>query len=1428
MKILQVHTFFQNYLSEFYQRHPHLVQAPFKDQVAALSTDGYSGAHIIAPSLEQLGCQTHLVISSCLPAQIQWLRETGQVLRHQQNWEFEIVKKQVEYYQPDVLYITHAIGLDSRFIRTLSWKPRLVIGWWGANIPQGTDWREFDVLLSNSKTILYLARKLGAKAVEWYYPGFPQYLAQNGAGEPKEWDLVFCGTLSRDHLRRYDYIKKIVKIARERADDFSLGLFISPIHIQLDPEIDRYNHGVRWGMDMYRTLKKARVAINIDIDGEENEAGNMRVFEVTGMGSFLLTEYHRDIETYFRPGIEIETFRDFSELMEKTDYYLQHPDQRETIAQNGQARCFRDYSLARRAKDFLMMINKHIQQKAPAAIPYEDTRTAFLETIIAPEIKDDKFYYAIQKIVKEEDIQTVLEIGSSAGAGSTEAFVSGIRDNAKQPTLYCMEISRSRFARLQRKYQDNALVKCYNVSSVPVDQFPSEAEIIQFYRTQRSVLNNYPLDRVLGWLRRDIQYVKESGVPGNGIQQIKQDNGIVDFDVVLIDGGEYTGKAELDEIYGAGIIMLDDIKGYKNYDNFMRLKADPTYTLIDLEPDVRHGYAIFRRVGKVAGRDIKIAEDYDHAGTRIDTESEFSKMIEQIFREKRPQKIIETGTYLGTGTTRIIADALRRLNIKDATFFTIEVNPDYHRTALQNLASQGLTPLVTPLNGVSIPRRMLPELRDIEAQCVNHIEFDGIFVDHQEKQRSMLYFKETDFRQVPDDLLDKCLEHFDYRPDFVLLDSAGHMGNIEFHYVIDKLKKPCIIALDDIDHIKHHKSFLQMQKDPRFTFIAVSREKFGFCIAEFTPGDPSAPQTVSRDDPAVIDKSFISSMGEAAAYISTLRLEKMFLDDLLSITYLSEDRSAWKPEPVIRSMPYRGLNGNREAYAAYAEKYDAQPNSPAALGELRDRVRQCGYPYRHQYIVVYGDQPYIRHGRPWAAILRNLYGNIAVPVVRVLFKPGFDQWRITPPSDARPLVLDVEATRNILFIRLDAIGDTVLAAAVLPHLKSRFPRARICVLCQKHVAEIYEAIPQVDDVMAIDKLRAYRDETHLAGIVSQLQHQAFDLALHTTWSREPIGDYLTISSQARRTVGLLGDHCNLPAAVMEKHNAFYSHLIPSPGEHRPELVRLRDFLNGLGNPCDHPGDHLVGDHLVPEFPLTPGDVEFANAFFERNRLDPSKTMILIAGTLTSNRTYDAYGSALDPICRDGGFSVVALGSQKDWKLSQHNLDAIGGRTFNLCGRTSIRQAAALIKPSRLVVGAETGLAHIACAVGTPNVVLLGGGHFGRFMPYTPLTAVACLPLDCYYCNWHCKHTRPHCVWDIQPEVIRTAVLESLAGPSEAIRIFTQDTSLRPPGENGPAWKFPDHLIHWDNVEIRPVSGMAEQHRPDSRTPMESANMGVNP
>lgn len=216
-----------------------------------------------------------------------------------------------------------------------------------------------------------------------------------------------------------------------------------------------------------------------------------------------------------------------------------------------------------------------------------------LDKIIPPEIKNDAFYKAIYELSLKEPIHTILEIGSSSGQGSTQAFVSGMSKNPFRPTLFCMEVSKTRFAALKKYYEYQPSVICYNVSSIPIEMFPKKEEVILFYKTIKTNLNNYPLNKVLAWLDRDIDYIQANNVYQNGIIQIKKENQIEYFDMVLIDGSEFTGNAEFALVYGAKFILLDDIKTFKNYKNHRTLLLDPNYELLKIDLNLRNGFSIF-------------------------------------------------------------------------------------------------------------------------------------------------------------------------------------------------------------------------------------------------------------------------------------------------------------------------------------------------------------------------------------------------------------------------------------------------------------------------------------------------------------------------------------------------------------------------------------------------------------------------------------------------------------------------------------------------------------------------------------------------------------------------------------------------------------------------------------------------------------------
>lgn len=112
----------------------------------------------------------------------------------------------------------------------------------------------------------------------------------------------------------------------------------------LSPLVQNLNQPALWAHDMLRLLRSSKIVVNIDIDAFGAQPPNMRLIEATGAGAFLLTPHHPELDKFFEPGAEVETFRNANELISKIQYYLADSNAREQIARKGQERCLRDHS----------------------------------------------------------------------------------------------------------------------------------------------------------------------------------------------------------------------------------------------------------------------------------------------------------------------------------------------------------------------------------------------------------------------------------------------------------------------------------------------------------------------------------------------------------------------------------------------------------------------------------------------------------------------------------------------------------------------------------------------------------------------------------------------------------------------------------------------------------------------------------------------------------------------------------------------------------------------------------------------------------------------------------------------------------------------------------------------------------------------------
>jgi 2-polyprenyl-3-methyl-5-hydroxy-6-metoxy-1,4-benzoquinol methylase len=348
MKLLQLHTLYDPYIQQFYRRNPRLLLECFEKQNNAVLQDGYGAVHMVTPVLNRMGYEASVVFGNCLYSQARWLDENQKKIDDTRNWTRDIVRVQMETIRPDIVYATDSETFDSHFFEGVAWKPRVTIGWRGAPAAPGTDWSSFDVMLSHLTLCRDRAKQLGARSTRFFFPGFPSFIAVAVQNEQKRYDVVFTGQWTAAHKERNALLHALALEAEKKR--FSLGLFLSAKE-DVPPLIKKYNQGAQWGMDMYRVLRAGRIVINAEADFAGGEGGNMRLFETTGVGSFLLTQHLSNIDRYFMPGCEIETYANAGEMIEKIAFYLDHAEERNRIAHKGQDRCFKEYSLEQRVHE---------------------------------------------------------------------------------------------------------------------------------------------------------------------------------------------------------------------------------------------------------------------------------------------------------------------------------------------------------------------------------------------------------------------------------------------------------------------------------------------------------------------------------------------------------------------------------------------------------------------------------------------------------------------------------------------------------------------------------------------------------------------------------------------------------------------------------------------------------------------------------------------------------------------------------------------------------------------------------------------------------------------------------------------------------------------------------------------------------------------
>ncbi|RRA98718.1 hypothetical protein [Larkinella rosea] len=242
---------------------------------------------------------------------------------------------------------------------------------------------------------------------------------------------------------------------------------------------------------------------------------------------------------------------------------------------------------------------------------------------------------------------------------------------------------------------------------------------------------------------------------------------------------------------------------------------------------------------------MKRYTEHTHFSISMSTDERFKQTLRNLFRQHRISYIIESGTFIGTGSTRTIAQAIPK-NRPPESYFTVEANLAFHTLSRFNLMRWNF---IKPLWGNTIARQDAVRFIQQDEALHHHERYPDVYIDTTDNPvqfytdevegrlgnnliiNLVAWFGNT-FLTRRENLLKELLQQYGHEKPLVILDSAGGMGWLEYQTVRDTLRgKPYWLILDDIHHLKHFRSFEDVKTRADFRIIDSSLQH-GWLVAE--------------------------------------------------------------------------------------------------------------------------------------------------------------------------------------------------------------------------------------------------------------------------------------------------------------------------------------------------------------------------------------------------------------------------------------------------------------------------------------------------------------------------------------------------------------------------------------------------------------------
>ena len=369
VKILKLSFYYADYLNYFYNLN-NTTKLSYENHQNLIFNDRFGWSDSFKDVFKTKNINVEEIIVNDIFLQKKWINENNSKKIDIKNWQIEILKMQLDYYRPEYIFLNNP-SLENKFYELFSLYKIKLISYDGIKSHNNNILKYSDLIISCLKSTCDYYSSYNKKT--YYMPhGFDERIINNIKNNVINNNPIFIGNIRNiNHSKRVDLLYKAIQHTTLKIWIGDMDKNFKSSDIKKLFELKKIYQGLKsfykinkirkilkksskgiFGLEMYQLIRDHTITLNNHIDvTTDNEMANLRIFETTGLGSCLVTDFKKNFSEFFLDD-EIVMYNSKDEAIDKINFLLRNKKIAEQIAVKGMKKTLKFHTIQKRWRSF--------------------------------------------------------------------------------------------------------------------------------------------------------------------------------------------------------------------------------------------------------------------------------------------------------------------------------------------------------------------------------------------------------------------------------------------------------------------------------------------------------------------------------------------------------------------------------------------------------------------------------------------------------------------------------------------------------------------------------------------------------------------------------------------------------------------------------------------------------------------------------------------------------------------------------------------------------------------------------------------------------------------------------------------------------------------------------------------------------------------